>query len=90
MQKVVTVAKQIQKGCRQILNPAGDKVTLTNYMVLVAMDEDTTREKLALGLDFASKCGLLKKTSAGKWIEGHHPQAQRAYVVVGAKNNGLI
>ena len=70
VQFVIAQAGKMQLRSREIWNPFGHCVTLTNYMGLVAIDEDTTNQNGALGLDIAAKCGLLVKNRDGKWVIG--------------------
>ena len=90
VQFVISQAGKMQLRSRQIWNPFGDCVTLTNYMGLVAMDEDTTNQNGSLGLDIAAKCGLLVKTNDGKWEIEAYPNARRVYFVGDAKTADLF
>ena len=80
----------MQRRSRQIWNPFGDNVTLTNNMGLVTMDEDTTAENGALGLDIAAKCRLLVKKENGKWALKKYADARRVYFVGDAKTADLF
>ena len=46
-----------------------------NYIVLVAMDKDIMRKKLALGPNLASNNGLLVKNVEQIWVRYPHPYA---------------
>ena len=90
VKKIVEAARDMQKQSRRIWNPHGDDVTLTNYMGLVTMDEDTTRENGALGLDVAAKCGLLVKNGSGQWSLADDADTRRVYFVGDAKTADLF
>jgi hypothetical protein len=55
----------MQKWSQQICNPKGDNITLAQSMGLVALDEDTMGKNMALGVELASKCGILMKNWKG-------------------------
>ena len=59
-------------------------------MGLVTMDEDTTRQNGALGLDVAAKCGLLVKGTHGQWYLSDHADARRVYFVGDEKTASLF
>ena len=54
------------------------------------MDEDTTRQNGALGLDVAAKCGLLVKGTHGQWYLSDHADARRVYFVGDEKTASLF
>lgn len=64
---LVSQARDFQRDAVRKWNPYAENVTLHVYLGLVAMDEDTSMENMALALDLCAKFGLLVKNSEGKW-----------------------
>ena len=89
-QSVLAAARDYQRQSRRIWNPDGDKPSHQSYMGLVAMDEDTSRQNGALGLDLSSKCALLAKDANGKWIPGKDADVRRIYIVGDVKTTDLL
>jgi hypothetical protein len=59
-------------------------------MGLVSMDEDTTQENGALGLDLQAKCGMIAKDASGKYVSGKWQDSRRIYMVGDAKTADLL